>query len=98
MLKLNESKNSNFLSTLLDVENNTAIFNLISVTHLLCKNKNVENNDFSPFLVIESSGSGVQETGTLNFHLSIKTEKSQKVGDFLKKEKRKSLLKVKKLS
>ena len=62
------------------------------------KAKKVENNDFSPFLVIESSGRGVQETGTLNFHLSIKTEKSQKVGDFLKREKRKSLLKVKKLS
>ena len=59
------------------------------------KAKNVENNDFSSFLVIESSGSG---TWTSNFHLSIKTEKSQKVGDFLKKEKRKSLLKVKKLS
>ena len=71
---------------------------ILYLRHVYFKTKNVENNDFSPFLVIESSGSGVQETGTLNFHLSIKTEKSQKVGDFLKREKRKSLLKVKKLS
>ena len=39
-----------------------------------------------------------RDAGTLNFHLSIKTEKSQKVWDFLKREKRKSLLKVKNLS
>ena len=71
---------------------------ILYLRHVYFKAKKVENNDFSSFLVIESSGSGVQETGTLNFHLSIKTEKSQKVGDFLKKEKRKSLLKVKKLS
>ena len=71
---------------------------ILCLRQVYFKTKKEENNDFNPFLVIESSGSGVQETGTLNFHLSIKTEKSQKVGDFLKREKRKSLLKVKKLS